>query len=46
MADIKWKTAVEIEAEKEEAKKLESLPRPEERIAQLEEMVLQLLLMS
>lgn len=46
MADIKWKPQVEIDAEKAEAERTEMLPKPEERIVQLEEMVMQLLLMS
>lgn len=46
MADMKWKSQVEIDAEKAEAEKTEMLPKPEERIAQLEEMIMQLLLMS
>lgn len=46
MADMKWKTQAEIDAEKAEQEKQASLPDDKERIAQLEEMVLQLLLMS
>ncbi|TWK08588.1 hypothetical protein CHCC20442_4301 [Bacillus licheniformis] len=44
MAEIKWKSQEEIDKEKEEQKKKEQLPTPEERIAQLESTILNLLL--
>lgn len=46
MAKIEWKTQEEIEQEKLEQEQLEQMPSDKERIEELENMILQLLMMK